>query len=66
MRSAHQSLLPTCTHVGHTANNRLGVMARRPAPVQATWIGYANSTGMSRVDYRFTDAICDPLDTSQV
>ena len=28
---------------GHTANNRLGALARRPAPLQLTWIGSLNS-----------------------
>ncbi len=37
---------------GHTANNALPVMAHRPAPMQATWLGYPFSTGMRRVDYR--------------
>lgn len=39
---------------GQTANNRLGVLAMQPAPVQATWIGYPNSTGLQSVHYRFT------------
>lgn len=45
---------------------RLPLCHRAAPSLQATWIGYPNSTGLQAVDYRFTDAVCDPLDTSQV
>jgi len=45
---------------GHTGNNRLPVLSFKPSPVQATWIGYPNTTGLSTVDYRFTDEWADP------
>jgi len=46
---------------GHTSGHRLGVLHHRPAPVQMTWFGYPNTTGLSSVDYRLTDAEADPL-----
>lgn len=45
---------------GHTANGRLPLFARRPAPVQITWLGYPNTTGMKAFNARFTDEVADP------
>jgi len=44
----------------HTEGNRLGVFGRKPAPVQATWLGYASTTGVKTIDYRLSDRFLDP------
>ncbi len=50
---------------GHTARHRLLTFARKPAPVQATMIGYMHTTGLSAMDYRITDVTLDPPGTSE-
>ncbi len=45
---------------GHTANNGLMILARKPAPIQATWLGYTATTGMKAMDYRITDIHAEP------
>jgi protein O-GlcNAc transferase len=46
---------------GHSGVPQLATLAQRPAPVQATWLGYLNTTGLTRIDYRISDGFADPL-----
>jgi predicted O-linked N-acetylglucosamine transferase (SPINDLY family) len=45
---------------GHMAHNRLDVFAQQPAPLSLTWLGYPDTTGLTRIDLRITDAESDP------
>jgi predicted O-linked N-acetylglucosamine transferase (SPINDLY family) len=47
---------------GHTGRNRLGVFAWRPAPVQASWLGYFSTTGVAEIDYILGDPQVCPAD----
>lgn len=47
---------------GHTSGNRLEALALRPAPIQVTWMGYPNTTGLESIDYRLTCETQNPVD----
>lgn len=45
---------------GHTAHGPLAALRRRVAPVQATYLGYPNTTGLPTIDWRLVDEVTDP------
>jgi protein O-GlcNAc transferase len=50
---------------GYTAASRLPVFIQRPAPLQASWLGYLNTTGLRAMDYRISDRYADPVGSSE-
>lgn len=64
-RSAAEMIHADGIHVlldlsGHTAGNKLPIFAWRPAPVQATWLGYWSTTGVAEIDYCLADEVSLP------
>jgi len=63
----HQLLLSDKLHIlfdlaAHTGNNRIDNFVIRAAPIQISYLGYANTTGTKSIDYRIVDEITDPTD----
>lgn len=50
---------------GHSAGNRLVAFSMKPAPVQVSYLGYINTTGLNTIDYRFADEWVNPEESQQ-
>jgi len=50
---------------GHTRHNRIELFVQKPAPIQVSYLGYVNTTGLTRMDYRMTDAYAETSDSEQ-
>lgn len=60
IRDNHIDLLVDLS--GHTAKNRLPLFARKPAPIQISFLGFPGKTGLQAIDYRLSDRWVEPVD----
>lgn len=52
--------------MGHTGHNRILIFARKLAPIQISYLGYPDTTGLTTIDYRITDAFVEPEGAEQL
>jgi hypothetical protein len=50
---------------GHTENSRLDIFSLNPAPIQISYLGYPNTTGLKSIRYRIVDSTTDPVSSTQ-
>jgi predicted O-linked N-acetylglucosamine transferase (SPINDLY family) len=51
---------------GHTENSRLDLFSLNPAPIQVSYLGFPNTSGLKAIKYRITDSVADNHETSQI
>lgn len=64
VRGRSIDILVDCS--GHTTGSRLSAFAQRAAPIQLTWLGYPNTTGLAEMDGRLTDSVATPSDMASL